>query len=136
MASDAESFTDKADDLLWFQMVKKKGAAYGVKTVVAKGKGQSVATHARIGCAKMRWNAVQNDRAKRNARPGQYTLCMRCHVTFTACDVHPGEFLQAAFLCDAAQQTSHGANTAKCAVEHPKVLDGGLYFMGSAVVGI
>ena len=105
MARDAQAFADEADDLLRFQMMEKKGAAYGVKTVVAKGKSQGITADAGIEFAKVRWSAVQDDRPHSDSRSGERPLRERGNVTFTAGDVHPGEFFQSALLRNAAEQS-------------------------------
>ena len=58
----AQAFPGKADNLIWLKMMQKEGAAYGVKTVVAEGKRQSVPADRRMGIAKVRGSAVQNNR--------------------------------------------------------------------------
>ena len=55
MACHSQPFLRKADNLSWFKMMQKKGAAYGVKTVVAEGKRQSVSADGWDGCCQDVW---------------------------------------------------------------------------------
>ena len=62
VAGDAQAFAGEADDLLRLQMMQKKRAANGVKTVVAEGKSQGIAADAGMESAEVRWRAIQDDR--------------------------------------------------------------------------
>src|SRR6202020_1810940 len=92
MARDPQTFPGEADDLLRLQMMKEKRAAYGVKTVITKGKGQRIAADGRMHSAQMGWGAVQNHGAYRGSRLGQRTLRLCSNVALSAGHVHPGKF--------------------------------------------
>ena len=62
MACHSQPFLCKADNLIRFKVMHKQGAAYSVKTVVTKGKRQSVSANSRMVVTQMCRGAVQNDR--------------------------------------------------------------------------
>ena len=67
MACHAQTFAGEANNLIGLKMMQKKGAAYGVKTIVAKGKSQGIAADAGMDFAQVRWGAIKNDRLRSNA---------------------------------------------------------------------
>src|SRR5689334_18208298 len=71
MACHSQAFAGKADDLRGLQMMQKKGAAYGVKTIVAEGKCQRVAADSRMARAEVRWSEVQDDWPRSDSRSDQ-----------------------------------------------------------------
>src|SRR5579859_3901890 len=99
MAGHAQAFAREADNLRRLQMMQKKGAANGVKTIVTKGKRQRVAADSGVARAEVRWSAVQDDWPRSDSRSGQRLLRSCSDVAFSAGDVHPGNIFQLALPC-------------------------------------
>src|ERR1044071_6254352 len=117
-------------------MIQKKGAAYGVKTIVTEGKRQRLAADAGVARAEVRWSAVQDDRSRSDSRSGQRLLRSCGDVAFASGNVNPENLFQPALPSDPSQQARHGVHAAEPAIEHPQVFERALDFAWRPGVGI